>query len=169
MEALKYLIIFVYDTVMAVKKFLGDRYGIDDLDEISKKIQCFQDFLDVMSKVDPGYSTVNVNFLLTGFSNQFWNYKSGYSTLNLSFDMIRRVVKVVFIASSDFPRGLISLLCKNSLWPDQTKQQILRKNNEHAQFIVSKLVAGSHEQDVQYISFLFSGEDKFCMNWIGQS
>ena len=71
MEALKYLIIFVYDTVMAVKKFLGDRYGIDDLDEISKKIQCFQDFLDVMSKVDPGYSTVNVNFLLTGFSNQF--------------------------------------------------------------------------------------------------
>ena len=94
-----------------------------------------------------------------------------FSTLNLSFDMIRRVVKVVFIASSDFPRGLIfpSLLCKNSLWPDQTKQQILRKNNEHAQFIVSKLVAGSHEQDVQYISFLFSGEDKFCMNWIGQS
>ena len=56
---------------MAVKKFLGDRYGIDDLDEISKKIKCYKDFLDVMGKVDPGYSTVNVPFLLTGFSNQF--------------------------------------------------------------------------------------------------
>ena len=60
-----------YDSVMAVKKFLGDRYGIDGLDEISKKIQCYKDFLDVMGKVDPGYSTVNVPFLLTGFSNQF--------------------------------------------------------------------------------------------------
>ena len=60
-----------YDSVMAVKKFLGDRYGIDGLDEISKKIQCYKDFLDVMGKVDPGYSTVNVHFLLIGFSNQF--------------------------------------------------------------------------------------------------
>ena len=67
----RHLLSSFYDSVMAVKKFLGDRYGIDDLDEISKKIQCFKDFLDVMGKVDPGYSTVNVNFLFIGFSNQF--------------------------------------------------------------------------------------------------
>ena len=69
----RHLLRSFYDSVMAVKKFLGDRYGIDDLDEISKKIQCYKDFLDVMGKVDPGYSTVNVHFLLTGFNNQTTN------------------------------------------------------------------------------------------------
>ena len=77
-----------YNSVMAVKKFLGDRYGIDDLGEISKKIQCFKDFLDVMSKVDPGYSTVNVHFLLIRFSNQFWNCKSRYFSQHLFFVLI---------------------------------------------------------------------------------
>ena len=34
-------------------------YYNDDMETVAKKIQYYQDFLDVIGKVDPGYPTVN--------------------------------------------------------------------------------------------------------------
>ena len=47
--------------VMTVKKFLADLYEDFDIENMPKKIQYYQEFLDVMSKVDPGYPKVHFN------------------------------------------------------------------------------------------------------------
>ena len=41
---------------MTVKKFLADMYGHNDLEKIPLKIQYFEEFLDVIGKVDPGFT-----------------------------------------------------------------------------------------------------------------
>ena len=40
---------------MTIKKFLADMYGIQDTEKLPLKIQYYQEFLEVIGKVDPGY------------------------------------------------------------------------------------------------------------------
>ena len=43
---------------MSVKKILADMYSLTDMNTLTKKIQYYQEFLEVLGKVDPGYPSV---------------------------------------------------------------------------------------------------------------
>ena len=42
---------------MTVKKYLADMYPKNDLEKMPLKIQYFEEFLDVIGKVDPGFTS----------------------------------------------------------------------------------------------------------------
>ena len=49
--------------VMTIKKYLADLYVISDLEKLTLKIKYYQEFLDVIGKVDRGYPPVRLHFL----------------------------------------------------------------------------------------------------------
>ena len=47
---------------MTIKKYLADLYVISDLEKLTLKIKYYQEFLDVIGKVDRGYPPVRLHF-----------------------------------------------------------------------------------------------------------